>query len=107
MDDKLDAFNKILLATGSINYMSSALNGVNLQMVCLPDPDGYHKEGIAGRYEILNEVADNLYKIMEILGDFMNDTDCISPIDIRATKEAFIICSGENDLVNTDNNQVE
>lgn len=99
MNGKLDSFNKILLATGAINYMASGINGVNLQMVCLPDPNGYHKDGIQSRFEILKEVEGDLFKIMEKLGDYMNDTDCITPIDVRATKEAFDIVSGDNDNV--------
>lgn len=36
----LDLFSKILLATGTINYMASMIHGVNSQIKMLP-PENY------------------------------------------------------------------
>lgn len=96
---KLESIAKIMLATGAINYMASCVSGVNEQIKFVPDPEGYHKQGIIDKDNLLNEVKDNLYTIMEKLGDYMNNTDCISPIDVRATEQAFAIVSGEKDDV--------
>lgn len=99
MSQKLEAIQKIMLATGTINYLASAIEGVQSDMVHLPDPNNYHEAGIKERYALLDETVNSLYDVMEKLADYMNDADCISPIDVRATKQAFAIVSGDKDKV--------
>lgn len=101
---KLDDFNKILLATGTINYLAYCLEGVNKDMRLItqvPDLEfkEIHQEGIKTREYLLRDTASDLYNIMKRLADYMNDSDCISPIDERATEQAFLIVSGTNDNV--------
>ena len=100
--EKLDSFNKILLATGSINYMASAINGVKEQVKMIPkideDIDNTNK-GIVERGEaILNDALSKLSEVMESLGNYMSGEDCICPIDVYATTPAFnIIMHGKDD----------
>ena len=99
MDNKLDSFSKIMLATGAINYMANCINSVNEQIKFVPDPDQVHSEGIKQRDAILFDTWGKLGDIMEELGNLMNDHDCISPIDVRATKAAYdIIVHGKDDV---------
>lgn len=103
MSSKLDDFNKILLATGAINYLSSSIYGVNENMKYLLNSDipvdKTLKEGIDIRNTLLSDTVTKLYEVMEELGEYMNGYDCISPVDIRATNEAFKIVSGEHDNI--------
>jgi hypothetical protein len=96
---RLDDFNKILIATGQINYLASCLDGVNSDIRFIPDPEGWHKEGIQTREYVLRDVRQALYDLMERMADLMNNTGCISPIDVRVSKEAFKVVSGQNDNV--------
>lgn len=99
MSQKLDNISKIMLATGSINYMATAINSVNEQIKMVPDPEGYHKEGIETRDQLLARTVKRLGNIMEELGNLMNNQDCIAPIDVRATTPAFeIILHGKDDV---------
>lgn len=99
MPQKLDSFSKILLATGAINYMASGINYVNEQCRLLPDEHGFHKEGIAERDKLLADTVKQLGQVMEDLGNYMNGADCICPIDVRATKQAFqIIIHGKDNV---------
>ena len=100
MDNKLDNFSKIMLATGAINYMANCINSVNEQMKFVPDPDQVHSEGIKQLDDILFDTWGKLGDIMEELADLMNAQDCISPIDVRATKSAFDIIVHKKDDVN-------
>lgn len=100
MSEKLDNLSKILLATGAINYMASAVDSVNEQMKFVPDPEGVHKPGITERDDILQQTWIKLGEIMENLADVMNSHDCICPIDVRATKAAFDIIIHKKDDVN-------
>src|SRR4051812_25036654 len=100
---KLDSFNKILLATSSINYMANCLYTTNEQVKIathhLPDHKEVLGDGIKHKDELLEATVNKLHEIMEDLGDCMNHSDCISPIDVRVTKEAFAIVSGKYDDV--------
>jgi hypothetical protein len=98
--EKLDSFSKILLATQSINYMSNVVNAANQQIKVLPDEEGIFTSGIKDRDALLDIVIYKLSDIMQDLGDYMNNSDCISPIDERITEQAFkIVIYGKN---NTD-----
>ena len=104
MINKLESIQKIMLATGTINYMASAINSVNEQAKMIPQLESTIAMstilgGINERDELLSESVIKLHEVMELLGDYMNGADCISPIDVRATEQAFLIVSGENDDV--------
>lgn len=99
---RLDNYSKILLAIQSISYMANGINAVNEQIKMMPKPeDNLTKpiiEGVAGREEILNDTLTKLCSAMEDLGDFMNNHDCIIPMDERITSEAFqILFHGKDD----------
>lgn len=99
MSDKLDSLSKIMLATGAINYMACSIDSVNEQIKTIPDLRKVHEEGIKQRDEMLFKVWGKLGDIMEEMGDLINMQDCLCPIDVRATREAFnIVVSGKDDV---------
>jgi hypothetical protein len=98
MSQKLDSLSKIIIATGQINYMAVSIDSVNEQIKFIPDKKGVHKEGIEARDEILAETVTKLAAIMEELGNFVNNTDCICHIDTRVAATPFeIIIQGMDD----------
>lgn len=101
--EKLDSFSKILIATGQINYMASAINGLNVQMKMtgLAKKD-VHAEGVKEKDELLEETVNKLAAIMEDLGNYMSNNDCICNIDVRLTTEAFKIIIHKQDDVEKD-----
>lgn len=102
--EKLDLFSKILIATGQINYMASLINSVNEQIKFVPDKEGYHKEGIKSRDDLLNEVVIKLAAIMEEMGNCINEHDCLCTIDERVAKVPFEIIIHGMDNVEDDYN---
>jgi hypothetical protein len=104
MTQKLDSFSKILLATVTINYLASMLDGVNSDMKFIPDPDKVHAEGIQKRQVALENAVEKLKEVMNELGDAM---DAVCPIDEYVTEPAFnVLCHGhdnvEGDFENVD-----
>ena len=98
MSQKLDSLSKIIIATGQINYMAVSIDSVNEQIKFIPDKEGVHKKGIEARNEILSQTVTKLAAIMEELGDFINNTDCICHIDTRVAKVPFeILIAGKDD----------
>lgn len=98
MSQKLDSLSKIIIATGQINYMAVSINSVNEQTKFIPDSNGVHKEGIEARDEILSEMVAKLTAIMEEVGDFINNADCICHIDTRVAAAPFeILVHGMDD----------
>ncbi|MEO5991883.1 MAG: hypothetical protein ABIP68_09635 [Ferruginibacter sp.] len=98
MGQKLDSLSKIIIATGQINYMAVSIDSVNEQMKFIPDKQGIHKEGIEAKSEILADIVTKLTAILEEVGDFINDTDCICHIDTRVAKVPFeILLDGKDD----------
>lgn len=101
--EKLDSFSKIILATGAIQYMAASINSVNEQMKMVPlkpELEAALSTGIKDRDDLLKETVENLNVVMQRLGDYMNDSDCICAIDIRATRAAFEIVALGKDSVN-------
>jgi hypothetical protein len=71
MSQKLDSFSKIILATGTINYLASMINGVNEQMKFTPgfmSEGSFHKEGIEKRDKDMAVAVEKLKEVMELLG---------------------------------------
>lgn len=102
-NEKLDSLSKILVATSAINYMANTLFSVNQQMRQVvhlkPELEKVHGSGMDYRDSLLANTVVKLGQIMEELGNCMNEQDCISPIDVRITKEAFsIILEGNDDV---------
>lgn len=98
--ERLDSFSKILIATAQVNYMAAAINGVNEQIKFLKD-NPFHQEGIKQRDAILAQTEDKLSDIMEDLGNYMNNNDCLTKIDERVTTVAFNIIQRGMDEVET------
>lgn len=98
--ERLDSFNKILLATGTINYLASMINGVNsqLKMTKLAN-DPIHKEGIEERDAIMGKAVELLKETMEILGNALEE-QC--EIDIYVTTPAFQVITHGHDEVDGD-----
>jgi hypothetical protein len=95
---KLDSFNKIILATGTINYMASSINGLNEQIKILKDKEGAFKDGIEQRDAILAEAVEDLKKVMNKLGDLINAQDAICAIDQYVVTPAFnVVVHGHDD----------
>lgn len=98
--EKLDDFNKILIATAQINYMASAIHGVNVQMKMTGlAKEKVHAPGVKEKDRLLAETVKTLGEVMEDLGNYMSGADCICPIDVRVTTPAFeIIIHGKDDV---------
>lgn len=96
--ERLDSFSKILIATGQINYMASSIDGVQKQIVCLPDENGYHKDGIEERRRLLEITVRRLTSIAQEMGEFINSRDMLCPIDIRVSKVPFEILGGMDEV---------
>ena len=99
--EKLDSFNKILLATGTINYMASSVENVRVQcerMTLSKNAQEITKEN----GELLDEIVNDLKAVMEKLGNFINATDGICAIDQYVTTPAFIVVVNGNDDVEGD-----
>jgi hypothetical protein len=94
---KLAPFNKILIATGTINYMAEAINGVMTAYNYNPSPDVWRKEAIDQQQELLEDVVSDLKGIMGKLGNYINATDCICAIDQYVTVPAFHVILGGYD----------
>lgn len=97
-NEKLDTFSKILLATQSINYMANCVNGVLQQYKMIPTKDEVITKGITDKENALFTAEKHLVKVMEELGDFMNDAGFSMQIDDRVTREAFSILHGKDDV---------
>lgn len=96
---KLDSFNKIILATGTINYLASMVEGLNSDMKCSPDPKKVHAEGIAKRDADMVAALEKLKEAMEILG---NSIDEVCAIDQYVTTPAFNVVVNGHDEVEGD-----
>lgn len=96
--EKLDSFSKILLVTHAINYMTNQIHTVNEQIKMIPTTDKSIKEGIETRTLFLKQTSESLYKIMEDVGDFMNDTDIGCTIDEKVISPIFKIMQGEDNV---------
>lgn len=98
MNNKLNAFSKILIATSQINYMANSINSANEVIKMLPDSRGALKEGIKERDDALEETVKKLGEVMEDLGNLINNHDCICKLDERVAKVPFeIIIEGKDD----------
>lgn len=96
--EKLDSLSKILLATGSINYMAASIDSVNEQIRMMPDKEGIYKEGIEHRDEVLAETVKDLAKVMNRLGDLINAQDACCPLDQYVTLPPFnVVVHGHDD----------
>lgn len=99
MSEKLETVNKIIIAASQISYMGVCIHNVNLQIKSIPDKNGIFKDGIQEREKFLTEVVKKLSVIMEDMGNFMNDTDCVTPIDTKIAKAPFdIIVYGQDGI---------
>jgi hypothetical protein len=79
--------------------MACSIDSVNEQIKMIPDLKKTHAEGIKERDDMLFNVWGKLGDIMEEMGNLINNHDCLSPIDVRATREAFnIVVSGKDDV---------
>lgn len=99
---KLDSFSKILLATGTINYMAASVDSLNQHMRYVQDPNGWHKEGIEEREKVLAETVEDLKKIMNRLGDIINAHDSLSAVDQYVTTPTFNVVVHGHDEVEGD-----
>lgn len=96
---KLDSFNKIILATGTINYLASMIEGLNSDMKRVPDPEKVHAEGIAQRDADMEAALDKLKDAMEILGNSVEEP---CAIDVYVTTPAFMVVKHGHDDVEGD-----
>jgi hypothetical protein len=99
---KLDSFNKIILATGTINYLASSINGLNEQIKIIKAKDSVFDEGIKQRDEVLAEVVEELGKVMNKLGDLINAQDALCAVDQYVITPAFMVVVHGHDEVEGD-----
>lgn len=97
--EKLDLFNKILLATGTINYLASSVYGLNENMKTISDPGNVFKKGIENRDADLIKALEYLKAAMEVLGN-ANQEPCA--IDVFVTTPAFMVVVHDHDEVEGD-----
>ncbi len=99
MTQKLDTFSKIILATGSINYLASMVEGVNSEMKMTPgfmSEGSVHKEGVDKRDKDMDEALALLEQVMGKLGNSLEE-QCA--IDIYVTTPAFnVLIHGHDDV---------
>ena len=103
--EKIDSFSKILLATQTINYMAAQINQVKKDMEHIVSQNQHNNQGSVARASandkeyLLGLCVGRLSDIMELLGNHMNNTDTIMPIDRRITDTAFeIIIHGKDNV---------
>lgn len=101
--EKLDNFSKIILATGTINYLANQVYSVNQQMKQVvhasPANKPIFEEGIKHKDEVLENAIVRLKIIMEELGNCLNNCDAVQPIDVRVMTAPFdILCNGKDDV---------
>lgn len=95
--ERLDQFSKILLATQALQYMSHCIFSTNVQ---LDGVDHASAVRVVSRHKkVLDDVAKGLGKLMEEVGEYINGSDMICPIDERITAEAFKVVVHGKDLV--------
>lgn len=102
MNEKLDSLSKILLATGTINYMAASIDSVNEQIKRIAGPGSVHEEGIQQRDEVLAEAVADLAKVMNRLGDLINAQDSLSAVDQYVTTPPFMVVVHGHDNVEGD-----
>lgn len=108
MSQKLDNFSKVLLATSVIQHMYNSIHCVNRDMRLIHhNMSGSEstiakqslERGIKEREAFLNRKLKQLNKIVEELGNHMNNTDVISAIDVRITQAPMeILLHGMDDV---------
>lgn len=98
MEEKLDSISKILIATGTINYLANLMFLLNKEMKMLVGKNEIHTEGIVEKDKLLENTVKKLGEIMEELGDCLNKYDAVMPIDERITSEAFKIMHGDDSV---------
>lgn len=101
MAEKLDQLSKILLATGTINYLATSMFCVNKDMKYLvhrhPETEKVHGGGIKEKDEVLDEVIGKLTEVMELLGNTLSNCDAVCPLDQYVTTPAFQVVVHGND----------
>lgn len=103
--ERLQKISKIMLATGTINYLATHIHTINSEMrvTNLAYEDSPHSETIHDQEQTLTKTLLHLEKAMDELADYMEAYDCLMPIDIAFTHVPFSIISGGMDEVNRDN----
>lgn len=94
---RLDNFSKIILATGTINYLASSIEGVNAQMKMIKG-DGF-KELTGKLDDDLEKATKLLTEVMEVLGNSLPET---CSIDQYVTTPAFMVVMHGHDEVEGD-----
>jgi hypothetical protein len=98
--ERLDSFSKILIATAQINYMAASINNVNEQIKLTGlAKNPVHAEGVREKDELLDAAVEKLAAIMEDMGNYINNNDCICPIDERVAQVPFEIIVHKKDEV--------
>ena len=97
---RLDPFSKILLATQTINYLANNVNAVIQDIKTIAPRDPKHGEQLEKSFlakeAYLDLVAAGLVGIMNDLGDFCNGGDMVTPVDEKATENAFHILNEDD-----------
>ncbi len=102
MAQKLDSFKKILLATGQINYLASAIQEVIEGSKMNEDVISAISDRAEAQKDALNQAVGGLASIMEMLAEIANDHDFTLPIDERISRVPFEILLHDMDDVESD-----
>lgn len=92
MIEKLDNLSKVLLATGTINYMAAGLDRIIQNVIVVPDKQfgedatNFLTKSHKAKEERMEELVKDLSTVVENIANYMNSIDAVCAIDIRATK---------------------
>ena len=99
--EKLQQVNKIMLATGTINYLATHIHTINQQMIFsnATHGDNPHKQSLHDQKQTLNRTLLHLEKAMNELAEYMEGYDCLMPLDTLVIQPSFYVISEGMDEV--------
>lgn len=82
--------------------MAEAINGIMTAYNNNPTPDNWRIEAINQQQLLLEDVVNDLQGVMGKLGNYMNATDCLCPIDLYVITPVFHVILGGFDNTEVD-----
>lgn len=100
-NEKLNPINKIVLATGSINYMAAHIHTIRQQMLAtnLQHEGNPHKQSLHDQKQTFNRTLMHLENAMEELMSYLDGYDCLTDLDVTILNPPFdVIVEGNDDM---------
>lgn len=100
--ESLPKINKIMLATGAINYMATHIHTINREMSFTNGihGDSPHRQSLHEQQQTLSKAILHLDNVMQCLAEYMNGYDCLTSLDTLLLTPVFEVVSGGKDDVN-------